>query len=157
MITRRPYTYYICLFNRVCQLFLLSEVYKTGSKRYKTRQLWGTSPPISFNKHIKKESCMTELKPLLHLPAMIQEKGKGETDEQWQAVKRYWEIKCLSLRQALTRTERQMENFYSSYPNPEGEGHTLRMDQLCMPPSGGQGKQERERDEERIWQRINIF
>lgn len=30
---------------------------------------------------------------------MIQEKGKGETDEQWQAVKRYLEKKYLSLRQ----------------------------------------------------------
>jgi hypothetical protein len=32
-----------------------------------------------------------------------------------------------------------MENFYSSYPNPEGEEHTLRMDQLRLPPSGDQG------------------
>lgn len=50
-----------------------------------------------------------------------------------------------------------MENFYSSYPNPEGEEHTLRMDQLRLPPSGDQGKQKKERDEERIWQHINIF
>lgn len=56
MITRKPYTYSICPFNRICQLFLLSEVYKTGSKRYKTRQLWGTSPPMSVNKHIRRKA-----------------------------------------------------------------------------------------------------
>lgn len=27
----------------------------------------------------------------------------------------------------------------------------------CMPPSGDQRKQEREKDEKRIWQHINIF
>lgn len=37
----------------------------------------------------------------------------------------------------LTRTERQMENFYSSYPNPEGEENTLRMDQLLYASQWG--------------------
>lgn len=49
-----------------------------------------------------------------------------------------------------------MENFYSSYPSPEGEESTLRMDQLMYASQWGP-EEAVERDEERIWQRINMF
>lgn len=50
-----------------------------------------------------------------------------------------------------------MENFYSSYSNPEGEEDTLRMDQFDTRfPMGTRGSSKK-RDEDRIWQQINTF
>lgn len=38
-------------------------------------------------------------------------------------------------------TERQMENFYSSYSNPEGREFTLRLDQFdARFPTGARGR-----------------
>jgi len=51
-----------------------------------------------------------------------------------------------------------MENFYSSYSNPEGGEDTLRMDQFDAHfPMGTRGSSKKERHEHRIWQQINTF
>lgn len=54
-------------------------------------------------------------------------------------------------------TERQMENFYSSYSNPEGREFTLRLDQFDTRfPMGTRGSSKK-RDEDRNRQQINTF
>lgn len=51
-----PFTYFIYPFNGICQLFNESGAGNRFKGRYKDRQLRGTSPPISFNKHIKRKA-----------------------------------------------------------------------------------------------------
>lgn len=59
----------------------------------------------------------------------------------------------------LTKTEQQMENFYSSYSNPEGGEDTLRMDQFDaqFPMETRGSSKKRRRNEDRSWQKINTF
>lgn len=50
-----------------------------------------------------------------------------------------------------------MENFYSSYSNPEGREFTLRLDQADVRfPMGARGSS-RKKNKDRNWQQINTF
>lgn len=75
-------TYFAGLFKGICVLLLMSLVHETFKGRHKDRQRWGTSPAVSFNKHIKRKAY-DRCKPLLHLLSWCRKGGREIKTDRW--------------------------------------------------------------------------